>query len=141
MQIAYRNQIATIVVEDSGIGIPREDLTRIFEPFDRGARADGLAAPGLGLGLTITKLLAELMGGDIAVTSEIGKGYALPGAADALGGRQSDPPATPPRIRGYEGRRRTIVVVDDDQDHRDLMREALEPLGSSSSPRATAPSA
>ncbi|MQT11595.1 hybrid sensor histidine kinase/response regulator [Segnochrobactrum spirostomi] len=129
LQIAYRNQIATIVVEDSGIGIPREDLTRIFEPFDRGARADGLAAPGLGLGLTITKLLAELMGGDIAVASEIGKGSRFQVRLMLSAVANPALAATPPRIRGYEGRRRTIVVVDDDQDHRDLMREALEPLG------------
>ncbi|MDQ0391869.1 hybrid sensor histidine kinase/response regulator [Labrys monachus] len=130
LRIAYRSQIATFVVEDSGAGIPASDLDRIFEPFERGSHAAGGAPqpPGLGLGLTITRLLAQIMGGEISVTSTPGRGSAfqvrmmLSAVAST-----SAPPAV--SIRGYAGPRRTILVADDDQDHQDLMREILEPLG------------
>ena len=61
-------------VEDTGIGIPREKLGVVFESF---AQADGSHTRkygGTGLGLTITKKLAELMGGRVTVSSEVGKG-------------------------------------------------------------------
>lgn len=128
LQVSLRNDVATIIVSDTGPGIPREELQRIFEPFERGEGAAG--QPGLGLGLTITKMLATLMGGDISVTSEPGKGsqfrvrlmLASVSAPDA-------PPPGPLMIRGYRGRRRTIMVVDDNAEHRDLVAEILTPLG------------
>ena len=67
----------TTVVEDTGIGIPTESLSQIFEPF---VQADGTAtrsAGGTGLGLTISRRLACLMGGDLTVRSNLGKGSAF----------------------------------------------------------------
>jgi signal transduction histidine kinase len=74
LSVGYRNQVASLSVTDTGRGIPAEDLKRIFEPFERGGDAAVRAVPGLGLGLTITKLLAELMGGEVTVSSEPGRG-------------------------------------------------------------------
>ncbi len=130
LRIAYRSQIATITVDDTGPGISVEDLDRIFEPFERGTSAAAKMTPGTGLGLTITKMLAQLMGGDLTVTSEVGVGSrfhvrVMLAAID----RPTPSPALPKRIFGYEGPRRTILVVDDDEDHRDLVRQMLEPLG------------
>jgi two-component system, cell cycle sensor histidine kinase PleC len=64
----------TIVVADTGIGIPESDMQRLFEPFRRGsnARRDGI--PGTGLGLSITRHLIEQHGGRIEVESEVGAG-------------------------------------------------------------------
>jgi len=61
-------------VEDTGVGIAAEDLDRIFEAFARveGQRTE--RSGGTGLGLAIVKSLAELMGGDVTVSSEPGKG-------------------------------------------------------------------
>lgn len=65
----------TISVSDTGIGIPPEVLEGLFNPFVQGARtARSHAVGGTGLGLTISKSLAQLMGGDISCTSEVGKG-------------------------------------------------------------------
>ncbi|SON54180.1 Aerobic respiration control sensor protein ArcB [Hartmannibacter diazotrophicus] len=130
LAVTYRSQIATIVVEDSGVGIDETDLARIFDPFERVTPKEGPAPIGLGLGLTITKLLADLMGGDITVTSTPGKGSRFTvrlmlSAVDA-------PDALPPpreAITGYIGERRMIMVVDDDAAHRELMTEILKPLG------------
>ncbi|MBH0238611.1 hybrid sensor histidine kinase/response regulator [Methylobrevis albus] len=130
LTVAYRSQIATVTVADTGLGIRPEDLTRIFEPFERGVMPDGQAAPGIGLGLTITKLLVDLMGGEVTVTSEPGKGSTFKVRlmlAAVARPKEAGQPAK--RVYGYKGPRCTVMVVDDDQSHRDLMCEILGPLG------------
>ncbi|MBN9000139.1 MAG: response regulator, partial [Rhizobiales bacterium] len=129
LRIGYRSQIATLSVEDTGPGIPAEDIDRIFEPFERGSGAAVKTAPGTGLGLTITKMLAQLMGGDLSVTSVPGVGSRFH-VRLMLAAIDRPMPAPPPaRVVGYEGRRRTVLVADDDEDHRDLVRQILEPIG------------
>jgi len=129
MRVLYRNQVARFEVEDTGIGIGAGDLERIFQPFERAHLGQANAA-GTGLGLTITRMLAETMGGEITVRSEPGKGSVF--QVKLLLSEVPRPRTAPPiehRVRGYEGPRQTILVVDDDQVHRDLVRELLEPLG------------
>lgn len=65
------NQIE-IIVSDEGIGIPEEELSKIFEPFLRGKAGDGIQ--GTGLGLSIVKKSIELLNGTIQVKSEVNKG-------------------------------------------------------------------
>ncbi|MEY9560028.1 hybrid sensor histidine kinase/response regulator [Sinorhizobium fredii] len=125
--IAYRSQVATFVIEDSGRGISDKDLPKIFDPFQRGDAEHRM--PGLGLGLTITRLLTQTLGGEISVTSEKDKGTAFKvrlmlSAVDRPAALK-DPVR---KIRSYRGPHRTILVVDDNADHRDLMREVLAPL-------------
>lgn len=130
LRVSYRSQIAEFEVEDTGIGVRATDRTRIFEPFERGEMARAQLQPGMGLGLTITKLLVEIMGGDLTFESEEGRGSLF--RVKIMLSRVAEPaPVAPPaaRIVGYEGRRRLVLVVDDDADHRELMREALEPVG------------
>jgi len=61
-------------VRDTGIGISKEDIKRIFEPFTRADNDTVQAIEGSGLGLSISKRLVEAMGGSISVTSVLGKG-------------------------------------------------------------------
>ncbi len=98
-------EVMEFEVADTGPGIAPENLTRIFEPFERAVPKEARAVPGIGLGLTITKLLVEILGGRISVESEEGKGSRFkvqllisraPHAAMAA-------PA-PGRITGYRGR-------------------------------------
>jgi signal transduction histidine kinase len=64
----------SIAVTDTGIGVPREKLDRIFEPFVQADRALRSSDQGVGLGLAISRQLARAMGGDITVVSQVGAG-------------------------------------------------------------------
>jgi signal transduction histidine kinase len=68
----YHDGLFSVDVTDTGIGIPREDLSRIFTKYYRSAGASGIK--GTGLGLAISKAITEAHGGSIEVKSEIGKG-------------------------------------------------------------------
>ena len=130
LRITYRSQTGFIDVVDSGIGIAGEDQERIFEPFERVAMAETLSRPGIGLGLAITRSLARIMGGELTVESEVGRGsrfmlrLMLPEPADA-------PPETARShtILGYKGPRRTILLVDDDPAQLQLLQGLLESIG------------
>ena len=62
------------IIKDTGIGIPADQLASIFEPFVQASQKDKNLYGGTGLGLSITKRLIELLGGNISVESETGKG-------------------------------------------------------------------
>lgn len=66
--------LLTFEVSDSGIGIPREALPRIFNPFEQADGSTTRRYGGAGLGLTICQRLIRLMGGEIKVVSSLGKG-------------------------------------------------------------------
>ena len=128
LSVRWSGQTAEFTVADTGQGIAAGDLERIFEPFERLGGPTG--APGVGLGLTITKVLVTVLGGDIQVRSEPGKGSAF-SVKLHLSERRSPSEAKPRRqpVNGYRGRRRRILVTDDDPVHLDLVRDLLEPLG------------
>jgi PAS domain S-box-containing protein len=70
----HDEQGVEITVTDTGVGIPSDQLERIFEPFVQVGPSNTLRHQGTGLGLAISRDLARAMGGDISVSSEIGKG-------------------------------------------------------------------
>ncbi|MEH2475731.1 signal transduction histidine kinase/CheY-like chemotaxis protein [Nitrobacteraceae bacterium AZCC 2161] len=128
--IHYRSPVAEFEVIDTGPGIRADDLERIFAPFERGALGVSQPHTGTGLGLTISKLLAGVMGGDIRVTSTVGIGSTF--RVKMLLSEVTNPTRIAPvdaPIFGYHGARKTILVTDDDPTQRDLLREVLTPLG------------
>jgi signal transduction histidine kinase/CheY-like chemotaxis protein len=128
--IRYRSPVAEFEIADTGPGIQESDLERIFAPFERGALGAAQPHTGTGLGLTISKLLAGVMGGNITVSSTVGQGSAF--RVTLLLSEVTRPSRVTPLeapIFGYHGPRKTILVTDDDPTHRDLVREALAPLG------------
>ncbi|WP_417669256.1 ATP-binding protein [Roseibium sp.] len=130
LKVAYHSQVAEFSVIDTGTGIAEADLERIFVPFERIEGQDRVTAPGTGLGLTITKLLSEVMGGDIQVESQLGTGSTfkvrlLLAAAQA----PARTAGVEKQVRGYEGPTQTVVVVDDDPAQRSLVKDFLGPLG------------
>ncbi|HEX6734496.1 MAG TPA: ATP-binding protein, partial [Azonexus sp.] len=127
-RVDYRRDMAVFEIRDSGPGIPAADLERIFEPFQRGSTAP---AGGSGVGLTIARMLTDLMGGELQVSSTPGAGTLfrvrlfLPQVHSAQAAREL------PKLNriGYVGVRRRILVVDNEKDDRDLLQNVLEPLG------------
>ena len=128
--IRYRSQVVDIEVADTGIGIAPDDLDRVFEPFERGTSAEAQRQPGIGLGLAITRVLASVLGGDIAVTSTPGVGSVFRFRAMlAAPNRPARSGAQGARITGYQGKRRTILVIDDDPAQRSILQSLLGSLG------------
>lgn len=130
-KLRYRSQVAEFTITDTGEGIAGENIERIFRPFER-VRRPGSTATGTGLGLTITRLLSEIMGGDIAVSSEIGKGSTFKASLmlASINKPHTEFISAPVQtIYGYQGATRRLMLVDDEASHRQLMRAMLEPLG------------
>jgi signal transduction histidine kinase/ActR/RegA family two-component response regulator len=116
-------------VQDSGIGIPAEDQQRIFEPFEQAGDSRSRAA-GTGLGLSISRQLVRLMGGELHLQSQEGEGslfwfeLSFPVVqAVALRGNAQE------AVTGYEGPRRSILIVDDVEANRAMLVELLQSLG------------
>ena len=129
LRVRKRGQVTEFAVLDTGHGIRPEDLQKIFEPFERGHLPAANAVPGTGLGLTISKLLTEILGGEIAVESTQGEGSIfrvrlLLSQAPEMGIKM---PAR--RMTAYAGPRRKILIADDDADQIRLVTEVLLPLG------------
>ncbi len=111
------------------MGIAPEDHDRVFGPFERGSGAEVRAIPGTGLGLTITKLLTQVMGGEISLASTPGQGTTFTVRLLLSEAMQDASAELSRHIRGYGGPRRRIFVVDDDPLHVQFMRGLLVPLG------------
>jgi len=134
LRLDFRQHVTRIDVIDTGIGIAPQDQERIFLPFERGSAGRRASESGTGLGLTITNLLTQLMGGELSVSSIPGQGSTfsvrlyLPGIA-------SDLVSTPRRalalrsVIGYLDPKRTLLVVDDQPLQRQLLAGLLVPLG------------
>ncbi|MBY6241416.1 ATP-binding protein [Methylosinus sp. Sm6] len=129
LTVGYRNDIAEFIVEDTGVGILPEDMDDIFVPFERGRLPQVSAIPGTGLGLTITKLLTQIIGGEIKVESRVGVGSRFVVRLYLTAAPSPEEGPKPPQIRGYAGPRKTILIADDTAVHLDLMRRALGALG------------
>ncbi|AUI70423.1 PAS domain-containing hybrid sensor histidine kinase/response regulator [Beggiatoa leptomitoformis] len=123
-------QMMCFQIEDTGIGIAPEELEKIFLPFQQGGD-QRYRADGMGLGLSITHQLIELMGGKIHVRSTLGKGslfwFSIPlKNATYL---QSSTIVSPQIITGYQGNSLSILVVDDYWENRAVLQGLLKPLG------------
>jgi signal transduction histidine kinase/FixJ family two-component response regulator len=130
LTIRYRSQMAVVDVADTGIGIAPEDLERIFEPFERGSSIDSMKQPGIGLGLAITRVLARILGGEVTVSSEVGRGSNF--RLQMLLPEPMAPPIGAPaynRVTGYGGNRKTILIIDDNPSQLIVVQHLLRPLG------------
>ena len=77
LSVNYTGTNIKITISDTGIGIPAEKLTKIFEPFEQADSYKNRKTTGTGLGLTITKAIIEMMGGQISLESEYGQGTSV----------------------------------------------------------------
>ncbi|VVE81666.1 ATP-binding protein [Pandoraea sputorum] len=129
LRVSHALDTLKFEVLDTGPGIPPEEMERLFLPFERGDAANA-NDHGAGLGLTICRLLTHALGGSLEADSQVGRGtrfvvklfapvvHSAPDVYTELAA-----------ICGYEGPRRTILVVDDLADQRGIVVQLLSPLG------------
>ncbi len=110
------------LVRDTGIGISEQQRATIFDEFTQADASMTRRYGGTGLGLAIARRLVALMGGDLTVTSEIGRGsefsFTLPFPVEATAAAQA-----PGRRASLGGRR--LLVVDDNETNRRILRDML----------------
>lgn len=118
-----------ISVADTGIGMTQEQVNRLFNAF---VQADALTSRrygGTGLGLALTRRIMQMLGGDVSVTSEHGRGSVFTLRFPA---QLSSAPA-PARIDAHaaagQGSERLVLLIDDEESARDLTARSLVRLG------------
>lgn len=113
-----------VSVEDTGIGIPEEKIDHVFGEFNQVEDERNRKFEGTGLGLAITKQLLELMGGEIWVESEEGKGscFGFQVEFEAAEGAPLNPLKAPSRLR-------SALVIDDQQINRMILQKQLDAMG------------
>jgi len=118
----------TMIVSDTGIGLTREQIGRLFQEFVQADASTTRKYGGTGLGLAISRRFCQMMGGDIVVESELARGstFTIRLPADAVAGaapRTHELPVAQAAARA--GANATILVVDDDATVRDLLSRHL----------------
>ena len=126
-RIGYSCGVTTFQVVDTGPGIHQDQLQNIFQPFTQ--LPNEHLGSGSGLGLTISKILCDIMGGELAVVSDQDQGstFTVRLLLPNLGGEQHY--IQEDDIIGYLGKYQKILIVDDQPEHRDLVMSILQPLG------------
>jgi len=112
-------------IRDTGIGLPKDKLATIFEPFKQADGSTTREYGGTGLGLSICKTISELMGGDVWVESEPNKGSIF--HFTAWLGKAEEKEAkrfTPVSLSGKKA-----LIVDDNQGNLDILTHVLESVG------------
>ena len=116
-------------VEDTGVGIDPARREAIFQPFEQAGELPQRIG-GAGLGLAISRQFVQLMGGDIAVDSRPGEGSTFSFELQVpVVAASEDLPPDELVVIGYEGPRRTVLVVDDLPGNRAVLVDMLAPLG------------
>jgi PAS domain S-box-containing protein len=129
-QVDGRSGTLLIGVQDTGIGIPAEELQEVFKPFVQAGALQTAGKEGTGIGLTIVKRLTELMGGTLAVESKVGQGTLfrlrfpnVPVSGRLPVGDHAQPGGA---VDFNDFAPATLLVVDDNQTNRALMAGIFE---------------
>jgi CheY-like chemotaxis protein len=123
-------------VRDTGIGMTAEQAAKLFQPFAQADSSTTRKYGGTGLGLTISKRLAEMMGGEIWVESESGQGSTFSFTANFGLGKEKVKKRFKP---SQDQRGMKVLVVDDNATSRDILHEMLESFSFEVSMAASGP--
>jgi len=130
-RVAARGRLLRITVVDDGIGIPESKRDKIFEPFQRAGQEAG-PIEGTGIGLTISKRLAELMHGAVGFTSSEGQGSSfwidIPIVQQVAPAATVTAPRTMTAEVATDGARHLVVYVEDNPSNIAFMRDLIEDL-------------
>ncbi len=137
LTVRYHQGKCYFVVEDTGTGIPNDQLEAIFLPFQQANTPGTLYVEGTGLGLSISKKLVELMGGQLHVSSTLGKGsrFGFDIELPAVKGFSDHTSPLSPSIIGYRSKTGpdphtfNVLVVDDKWENRVILISLLSELG------------
>ncbi len=126
----WNSDRASFEVSDTGRGIATNDLDRLFDPFTQTGNVTA-SREGTGLGLAISRRLARLMGGDITVSSELGRGSVFRVVIPLAQSTSSPAPAVRRVVRDVEpGQQRfRILVADDSATNRKLLKALMIAVG------------
>lgn len=119
---------ATITVVDTGQGIRPENLEEIFEDFVALARPSGRQSRGDGLGLSISRKIARLMGGNLKADSVFGKGSVFTLTLPLARGERA-PPKLQANPKAADERPRSVLIVEDNAINRSVLTEMLQGFG------------
>ncbi len=111
-------------ISDTGIGMTPEQRDKLFKPFSQADASTTRKFGGTGLGLSISRRLVEMMGGEIRVESEPGKGSTF--SFNAVFGRQERKSQKARHIPSRDLRGMRVLVVDDNTSSREILQEMLE---------------
>lgn len=116
------------VVQDTGLGMSKEFLPRLYEPYEREARFGAQSVVGTGLGMPIVKNLVSQMGGEITVSSTLGKGTRFEVTLPfSISNDQPQPEKEESDFGKLEGRR--VLLAEDNPLNREIVTELLEMKG------------
>lgn len=122
----------SIEIADTGPGLAKEELEQAFEPFNRIARTSA-GTSGAGLGLSLSRQLARLMGGELSAHSAVGVGSCfrleLPFNADALPERELEAPIELASALPEARQRMRVLIAEDDALNAAMLRAVIEQLG------------
>ena len=122
----------SIEIADTGPGLAKEELEQAFEPFNRIARTSA-GTSGAGLGLSLSRQLARLMGGELSAHSAIGVGSCfrleLPFDASALPERELEAPVELAAVLPEARQRMRVLIAEDDALNAAMLRAVIEQLG------------
>ena len=129
-----KKKLIQIDVNDSGIGMSQEQIDKLFQAFTQADASTTRKYGGTGLGLTIVQNLARLMGGDVSVKSELGKGTTFTvtiqdieiEATSDINAEDLESLNRETALVSKKDGKSTILVIDDDPTIRDLMTRHLE---------------
>jgi PAS domain S-box-containing protein len=122
-----------IAVHDTGIGIAKEDLSRLFQEFQQLDADSGQRQEGTGLGLALTRRFAQLHGGQVSVESAVGSGSTftlrLPLQATNLASPAPSAPGAVPKVAAVDPRRPLVLVVEDNPQAAEILERHLDAGG------------
>lgn len=131
-RIERRDGVIAIAIADTGPGLTPEELEQAYEPFRRVERT-GAGIPGAGLGLSLARQLAGLMGGSLLGQSALGVGscftFELPWSETAVAHGEDGEAFTAPAAPSPPGRPLRVLVAEDDALNAAMLRAILEQLG------------
>ena len=125
------NGFAEIAVRDTGIGIRRENLADLFQNFGESKGATASKYGGTGLGLALSQKLCRLMGGDIEVESELGKGscFTIRVPVSLHAALEQTAAEGELRLCRRSGEGNTVLIIDCDPSVTDTLRQILGKAG------------